>query len=224
LKRFAANANRNVDEMYYCLVAYLDTARKTELLADRKDLLGANAAPEEFEFLASIRSRHARLPMRDAAPLVDLESFLPQNVLAYGDRMSMAHALEVRVPFCDHHLVESLAPLPLATKIPGGVPKGMLRWAMRRDLPARVLYHRKVGFNPPIAQWLRGPLAPVVDEYLSDRSLRNGPLFAWRTVGELCRRFRSGHDEMAHSIWSIIVVEAWLRWLSRQGSLGTSAV
>ena len=217
LRRFAENADRTSDEMYFRWVSYLDSARKGELLSDRAGLIGADAPSEEFEFLAAIRRRHATLLIRDAAQLIDLESFLPHNVLAYGDRMSMASALEVRVPFCDHVVVESLAPLPISTKMPAGIQKGLLRWAMRHDLPWRVLFHAKVGFNPPIAEWLRGPLAPMLDDLLSERSVRASELFAYSTLSQYLRRFRAGENGMAHSIWSIMVVEAWRRWLSAQG-------
>ncbi len=141
-------------------------------------------------------------------------------MLRYGDRMSMAHALEVRVPFCDRLVVERFAPLPLADKMPLGVHKGMLRWAMRRDLPPRVLSHRKVGFNPPIAAWLRGELRDVVHEYLGERSVRGSGLLAWEGVSELRRRFDAGSLEMAHDVWALVVLEAWRRWLGEASSAG----
>jgi asparagine synthase (glutamine-hydrolysing) len=213
LRRFAATADRPIDDMYFRWMSYLDAERKSELLADRQGLLRDSGSDAEFAFLANIRQRHASVPMRDAAPLVDLESFLPHNVLNYGDRMSMAHALEVRVPYCDHSVVEALAPLPMPIKMPAGVQKGLFRWAMRKDLPARVLTHKKVGFNSPTASWLRGPLAPVVDEYLSERAVRQRGILKWPAVRDFRAEFDAGRNEMANSIWSLVVLEAWLRWL-----------
>jgi asparagine synthase (glutamine-hydrolysing) len=215
LRRFLEHADQLPDPMYFNWVSHLDEERKASLLADRDALLADDRPREPFEFLADARRRHGDVPMRDAASLVDLESFLPCNVLAYGDRMSMAHALEVRVPFCDHVLVEQLAPLPLAMKAPGGLQKGLFRWAMRRELPARIVVHRKVGFNPPIASWLRGDLAPLADDYLSERSIRERGVFASSAVKELRDGFAAGYVEMAHSLWSIVVAEAWMRWLGR---------
>jgi asparagine synthase (glutamine-hydrolysing) len=219
LRRFLAHADQPLDAMYFRWVSYLDEDRKARLLSDRGALLGADLPSEPFEFFAEVRRRHGQLAMRDAAPLIDLESFLPCNVLAYGDRMSMAHALEVRVPYCDHLLVEQLAPLPLAVKMPAGVQKGLFRWALRRELPARVALHRKIGFNPPIASWLRGALAPLVEDYLSDRSTRDRGVFSPTAVKELRDAFGEGQLDTAHSLWSIVVAEAWMRWLTR-GSAG----
>jgi asparagine synthase (glutamine-hydrolysing) len=213
LKRFLEASSDPVDGMYYRWVTYADEPRKATLLADRDALVGADAAREPYEFLAAARNRVAARPMHDAAALVDVESFLPCNVLAYGDRMSMAHALEVRVPFCDHVVVEKLAPQPLSLKMPGGAQKGLLRWAMRRDLPPRVSLHRKVGFNPPIAAWLGTDLARIVDEYASEHAVRRRAVFAWRAVQDLVDRFRAGDGSAAYVLWSVVVVEAWMRWL-----------
>jgi asparagine synthase (glutamine-hydrolysing) len=216
LARFLAHADEPLETMYFRWVTYLDDARKEYLLYDRNGLLLSAPAHEPYEFLAEIRRRHSDVPARDVASLVDIESFLPCNVLAYGDRMSMAHALEVRVPYCDHQLVEELAPIPIASKMPGGVAKGLFRWALRRDLPARVLVHRKVGFNPPIAEWLSGALAPIVAQHLSERAVREGGVLAWGAIDELVTQFRSGDHSIAHSLWSIVVLSAWMDWLGRQ--------
>src|SRR5579872_6217879 len=131
LQRFLAHAEEPVEHAYFRWVSYLDDERKSLLLLDRRGLVANDPPALPYEFLAQARREVGERAMTDAAPLVDLQSFLPCNVLAYGDRMSMAHALEVRVPFCDHQLVERLAPLPLATKMPAGLQKGLFRWSMR---------------------------------------------------------------------------------------------
>jgi len=215
IARFLRHADQSPEGMYYRWVSYLDEARKADLLVDRASLLDEDPPREPYEFLAAKRAVHSDVPMRDAASLVDVESFLPCNVLAYGDRMSMAHALEVRVPYCDHLVVEQLAPLPLAAKMPAGVQKGLFRWAMRAELPAAVLLHRKIGFNPPIAAWLRAELAPVVDDYLNDRAVRQRGIFATDAVRKLRDGFYAGRTDAAHPLWSLVVTEAWLRWLDR---------
>jgi asparagine synthase (glutamine-hydrolysing) len=221
VRRFLTHVELPLETMYYRWVSYLDEARKSLLLVDREGALAADRPIEEFEFLAAIRRQYGARSMRDAAPLIDLQSFLPHNVLNYGDRMSMAHSLEVRVPFCDHVLVEALAPLPLATKLPAGLQKGLFRWALRGDLPSRVITHRKVGFNPPIAAWLRGALGPVVDEYLSESAVRRRGLLVRTAVSDLRDAFAAGRQDAAYTIWSLVVLEAWLRWLEASDRRGT---
>jgi asparagine synthase (glutamine-hydrolysing) len=213
LRRFVASTGDSVDAMYFRWVTYLDAAHKEALLSERGALLNADPPAEEYEFLAQLRAGCGSRSTADAAPIVDLESFLPSNVLAYGDRMSMAHALEVRVPFCDHLLAERVAPLSIGSKMLGGVQKGLFRWAMRRDLPRRVSTHRKVGFNPPISAWLRGPLGGLLDDYLGERSVRERALLRPEAVAQLRNAFKDGHGEVGHVLWSLLVLEAWLRWL-----------
>jgi asparagine synthase (glutamine-hydrolysing) len=214
-RRFLQTAELPLDTMYFRWASYLDTAHKTDLFEDRDAILGDDRPREDYEFFADVRARLESRSMADAAPLLDLQTFLPHNVLNYGDRMSMAHGLEVRVPFCDHAVVERLAALPLRAKMPLGIQKGLFRLAMRRDLPARVITHRKVGFNPPIAPWLRHDLAPVVADCLSDRTVRDRGVFAPAAVARIRDEFTAGRGEASHSIWSLVVLEAWWRWLER---------
>jgi asparagine synthase (glutamine-hydrolysing) len=219
-RRFLSSSDLPLDQMYFRWVTYQDDVRKSDLLVDRASMLAPSSHGSSFAFLARLRADLASDSMRDAAPLLDLSSFLPYNVLAYGDRMSMAHGLEVRVPLCDHVLVEKVAPLPLSRKLPGGIQKGLFRWAMRHDLSFRITTHRKVGFNPPISAWLRGPLAPALHEYLGDRAVRDRGLFSPRAVEGLRSRFAAGHGADGHILWSLLVLEEWLRWLDKQPYAG----
>jgi asparagine synthase (glutamine-hydrolysing) len=161
--RFLAQGARSPERMFYAWSGYLDEGQKDELFARRQA-----RHHEDFSLFRELREDHRAEPLHDVASRIDLESFLPHNVLAYGDRMSMAHSLEVRVPFCDHLLVERMAEVPLATKMPGGMQKGLFRWAMRKRLPRSVLLHKKVGFNPPLAEWLRKDLEGLMADHLSD--------------------------------------------------------
>jgi asparagine synthase (glutamine-hydrolysing) len=128
--------------------------------------------------------------------------------------MSMAHALEVRVPFCDHVLVEALAPLSSGLKMPGALQKGLFRWAMRNELPNSVLVHRKVGFNPPIAHWLKRELHEVVEQELGERAVKDAGLFVPQAVAELRREFRDGRGDAAHELWALLAAQVWARWLA----------
>jgi asparagine synthase (glutamine-hydrolysing) len=214
MQRFLAHLDERPEEMYFRWLAYMRDDQKEALLVDRAALTAHDPPVEPFEFLQTVRDSVASLDMPSAAALVDLQSFLPCNVLAYGDRMSMAHALEVRVPFCDHILVEQLAPVSVPQKLPFGVQKGLLRWSLRHDLPTRVATHRKIGFNPPISAWLRGPLAPMVDEYLDERSVRDRGIIKPRALATVRAEFAAGRGEHGHLIWALLILEAWMRWLS----------
>jgi asparagine synthase (glutamine-hydrolysing) len=108
----------------------------------------------------------------------DQRYFLPDDILNKADRMSMAHSLEVRPPFLDHRIVEFAASLPASLKIRGSRQKVLLKELMRDKLPASVLRRKKVGFDIPAHDWLRGCLRPFMQEVLMERCVRvHGELF-----------------------------------------------
>jgi asparagine synthase (glutamine-hydrolysing) len=108
----------------------------------------------------------------DQAAYVDLQTWLPDDILVKVDRATMAHGLEARPPFLDHRLVEFAASLPVACKMRGLRGKRVLRRAQRGRLPAGVLRRRKQGFNAPVSAWLLGPLRPLAEEALRAPALR----------------------------------------------------
>src|SRR5258708_14382252 len=110
---------------------------------------------------------------RACAPLdrmmyLDTKVWLPDDLLLKADKMTMANALELRVPFLDHKLVEYAATLPEHLKISGGVGKVILRKAMRGLLPSDILGRPKKGFPVPTRAWFKTPLAGFAREVLLD--------------------------------------------------------
>ncbi|MGB8324174.1 MAG: asparagine synthase (glutamine-hydrolyzing), partial [Candidatus Acidiferrum sp.] len=105
----------------------------------------------------------------DLAPYLwlDQKYYLADDILTKSDRMSMAHAVEVRPPFLDHRIVEFAASLPASLKIRGSRQKFVLKHLMQGKLPPAVLTRKKVGFDIPAHEWLRGPLRSLVVETLT---------------------------------------------------------
>src|ERR1051325_4539582 len=112
----------------------------------------AGAAPEELSraVLGNCRSRD---PLNRAL-FLDLETLLPDQVLAFVDRLSMAHSVEVRPPFLDHRLVEYVATLPGSMKIKNGRNKHILKEAVADLLPGDLLDRPKEGFVLPVNDWI----------------------------------------------------------------------
>jgi asparagine synthase (glutamine-hydrolysing) len=101
----------------------------------------------------------------------DQSEWLPHNLLAKVDHASMAVSLEARVPFLDHRLVDWAAGLPDEMRIRGGQTKAVLREAFRDRLPASILERSKMGFDLPLAEWIRGPLRPLAGDLLTESKL-----------------------------------------------------
>src|SRR5207249_3515972 len=111
--------------------------------------------------------------------------FLPHNILQCTDRTSMAHSLEVRVPFCDDRLVEFMAAIPAAQKMPRFHTKDFLRRVASDLLPAKALHRRKQGFVAPVGRWLNRELYGLVDEMLEPGRIRREGFFDSSTVSAL---------------------------------------
>src|SRR5262249_42698491 len=103
----------------------------------------------------------------DGAFRVDLLTYLPDDLLVMAGRMSMAHSLRLRGPFCDYRLNEQSFGIAARVKLPGVTLKGLLRDAFADVLPATVVRRRKQGFMIPLARWLRTDLRPLMEQLLS---------------------------------------------------------
>ncbi|MDQ6990590.1 MAG: asparagine synthase (glutamine-hydrolyzing) [Mariprofundaceae bacterium] len=145
---------------------------------------------------------------------VDLNWYLPEDVLFKVDRMSMTHGLEVRVPLLDHKLLEWEMSLPLDMRFKNRHGKYLLRKVAARYLPTEILKPRKQGFTIPIGAWLRGDLGQWAESlFVSERFIHRG-LFKSEKVLELLHMHQSGKYELGHRIWSLIVLEMWFReWM-----------
>ena len=125
------------------------------------------------------------------------------------DRTSMAHSVEVRLPFLDHELIEFCARIPPSLKMRGLNEKFILRRAMAGILPAEVARRRKRPLSAPYGQLLRGDLPEFVKEALSETDLRNKGYFNPRFVQSMLERHRSRRSNYAHELMTVIGLQVW---------------
>lgn len=141
----------------------------------------------------------------------DQMTYLPDDILVKVDRASMAVALEARVPFLDHRVVEFAAGLPLSLKIRRGQGKVLLRQVLYRYLDSRVVDRPKQGFAVPLGAWLRGPLREWAEELLSQSALLDCGIFDVAAVRRVWAVHQSGRHNHAHRLWVALMLQAWLR-------------
>jgi asparagine synthase (glutamine-hydrolysing) len=142
---------------------------------------------------------------------LDTLQYLPADILTKVDRMSMAHALEVRSPLLDYGLVEYMATLPVSFKLRGGISKYVLRRIARQFLPPAVLVKRKQGFGVPIDRWFQTELRTFAEEILLEpRTLARG-YFRRDTLRLLLSQHAAGRRDYSTWIWCLIVLEMWFR-------------
>ena len=142
---------------------------------------------------------------------VDTKLWLPDDLLARGDKMSMASSLEARVPLLDHALVEFAASLPADLKVRTLQRKYLLKQVAREWLPAPVVRRRKKGFPVPIAGWLRGEAREFSRDLLSPATVRARGLFAPEVVARMLDEHDAGAADHASALWALISVELWHR-------------
>ena len=155
---------------------------------------------------AQTNARHALNRML----YVDTRFYLPNDMLVKVDRMSMAHGLEVRVPFLDHRLVEFAARVPPNLKLKHfRHKKYLLKAAMQGRLPNKILWRRKQGFNIPNGRWFKGELKSFVMEHLSIPKLKDmGFLDSHEVSMILCDHFEERKDN-SHQIWCLLTLSLW---------------
>jgi asparagine synthase (glutamine-hydrolysing) len=140
--------------------------------------------------------------------LVDINTWLPGDILVKADRMSMAHGLELRSPFLDREVMAVAARLARAEKTAAGTTKFALREAVGAVLPQEAAERRKLGFPVPLGHWFRGELAGFPEHVL--RGARTEEWLDKRAVLDVARRFRHGDPDVSwRQIWSLIVFSLW---------------
>jgi asparagine synthase (glutamine-hydrolysing) len=143
-----------------------------------------------------------------AKQLVDINTWLAGDILVKADRMTMAHSLELRVPYLDCEVMAVAARLARREKIRAGTTKVALRQAMRAVLPESVAERPKLAFPVPIGLWLKGEAGEF-----ADRVLRQAQTEEWidrAATLRLLRRFRTGGSDVTwRQIWVLIVFSLW---------------
>ena len=145
---------------------------------------------------------------------LDQRMYLADGVLVKVDRASMAHGIEVRSPFLDHHLVELCADMPLDMKLRRGRNKVALREAMKGILPPEVAERKKKGFGTPVGPWLKGPLTHLLD----GRPEQTEGLLPTDRLRSSIAEHRAGTADHRRRLWSALVLARW-----RSGPWGPGA-
>ncbi|WP_327324972.1 asparagine synthase (glutamine-hydrolyzing) [Streptomyces sp. NBC_01210] len=153
---------------------------------------------------------------------VDVNTYLPGDLLVKVDITTMANSLEARSPFLDHHLMEWAAGLPGRWKVDGQVTKALLKKAMAPWLPPELITRPKAGFGVPLADWLRNELRPMAFDLLTDHTARSRGLFRPEVVRGLLQDHVEGRDR-ANCLWALLQFELWHRaCVDRPGNSSTT--
>lgn len=162
--------------------------------------------------LGAMRARYAET--EGAQPLarlqdVDLAPYLADDLLTKTDRMSMAHSVEVRVPFLDPVVAELALALPTSAKVRGMTKKRLLRQVAATLLPREIARGAKKGFSIPMAAWLRGGLLPMARDLLAPEALRRTGVLDPAPVTRLLDEHVARRDDHSRALWGLLCFVLW---------------
>ncbi|HTX05404.1 MAG TPA: asparagine synthase (glutamine-hydrolyzing) [Steroidobacteraceae bacterium] len=141
----------------------------------------------------------------------DQTSWLPDNLLERGDRMTMAASLEARMPFMDHQLAAFVSTLPDEWRVRGLTTKRILREAMRRVLPPAILERPKIGFRVPVNEWFRGSMRGYLTDHLLGADSRTRDYYRPQVLRGYLEEHAAGRQNHEKLLWSLLTLEIWHR-------------
>jgi asparagine synthase (glutamine-hydrolysing) len=149
----------------------------------------------------------------DLAPYLtfDQKYYLADDILVKSDRMSMAHAVEVRPPYLDHRIVEFAATLPASLKIRGRRQKFLLKDLMKDKLPASILQRKKMGFDIPAHEWLRGPLRALLIDTVNTGLSDYSELFHSEAIQSYLRSHLERRVNIGYHLWGLMILFLWMK-------------
>ncbi|MGE3956602.1 MAG: asparagine synthase (glutamine-hydrolyzing) [Vicinamibacterales bacterium] len=174
--------------------------------SDIRRLTGVDA--DDAPLYTELRQRLDRVPDIERPPLLDLVSYLTDDILTKVDRASMAVSLEVRAPLLDHRVVEFAVGLPMRLKRRDGRQKWLLRRLLAKRVPPSLTDRPKMGFGVPLETWLRGPLRERMTSYV-DSSIFDDLGIDGRAVRTQWSAFTGGAPRRPDTIWQLFVLAAW---------------
>ncbi|HEY6802629.1 MAG TPA: asparagine synthase (glutamine-hydrolyzing) [Pyrinomonadaceae bacterium] len=206
-KKFARSASLDFEDRYLGYGTYFTNEAKQRLYSTEwRDLT------RDFDPYRQHRAYFKRVV--NAEPLnrllyVDLKTFLPCLNLMTTDKTSMAANLEVRVPFLNREMIEMAARMPADLKLRGLKRKYILKRALEGVLPHEVIWRKKAGFGAPIRSWLRGPLKPLIDDLLSEETIKRRGLFDPKEVKRVIEANFSGREDNNLQVFQLLGLELW---------------
>ena len=140
----------------------------------------------------------------------ELLTSLPDGQLTKVDRASMAVSVEARVPLLDHRVVEFALRLPPTLKVRGETGKYVLRRVLYQHVPPELLQRPKMGFQLPLASWLRGPLRGWAEDLLQPDRLRRQGVLEPEPIRAIWAEHLSARRDRSEHLWTVLMLQSWL--------------
>jgi asparagine synthase (glutamine-hydrolysing) len=175
--------------------------------------LETSAAHSNLQVLRGLDNVIATLSQVDpvgAAQLLDLHTYLPDDIMVKVDRSAMAVSLESRAPFLDHRIIEFGATLPPTFKSSGREGKKVLKHLLYRYVPKELVNRPKMGFGVPIDEWLQGPLKSWVSDLLSSPASKDALGSHWSRINQEWESYSKTAKGNKYGLWSAAILCDWI--------------
>lgn len=200
--------NAPLEERYIGNGSYFTRRMKESLYTERfKESLNRESIYQLIaSYYQSVSGKNAIQQML----YMDTKTWLPEDLLIKADKMTMAAALELRVPFLDHHLVEFATSLPTHMKANWFNSKYIFKKYAEKMLPKSIVYRKKKGFPVPLQKWLRQDLNTIAKEILLDERTKKRDILDMEYIRKMFQLHDSGAD-LSKNIWNLLILEMWMR-------------
>jgi asparagine synthase (glutamine-hydrolysing) len=199
------------DAYYSSLTTFRDESLRAILAPELVDALGGYDPREVYR---DRFRRVAHLPALQQMQAVDVETYLPGDILVKADRATMAYSLEGRSPWLDYRIAERAARMPAAWKIKGLQGKHIFKKLLEPLVPHDILYRPKMGFSVPLAHWFRTSLVPVYHQTVL--SGEADALVARPEANRLLDQHLSGLHDHSRKLWNVLMLACWWRFHVRR--------
>lgn len=208
LSKFSSASELDYKEQVWLLASLQSARATTDLLSDE---VLSTIDFEAFDLWKDGTLEHMTKPSMNQALQLDQQLVLQGDMLQKVDTMSMAHALEVRVPFLDHELVAFANSLPEEFKVNGKMKKRILQDTFRSHLPSKIYNRPKHGFEVPLLSWLQNQLKPEINnKWLNEDFIESQECFDPAGIAKLKKQLFSSNPGDSHAhVWAIICFQDW---------------
>jgi asparagine synthase (glutamine-hydrolysing) len=208
-RRFVEGLLQPPAERYVAWVSHFHGALKAELCTD--GFLDATGRVDSGERLVAAFAASDAPDLVDATLNVDVNTYLPDDLLVKVDIATMAHSLEGRSPLLDHEFMEFCASLPSSLKLHGRTKKYVFKRAVRDLLPAEIIDRPKMGFGVPLDHWFRRDLREMAHDLLTGPRARARGYFRPAVVERLLSEHERGVRSWHFQLWNLLMLELWHR-------------
>ena len=208
-KRLVAHLREDPERRYTRWVTLFDEPARADLYSE--DFIAELPDVDPTHVLLDVQTRSRKRDLVSRASFVDIETYLPCDLLTKVDIASMANSLECRSPFLDHHVVELAVRMPIALKMPMLGGKHILKRTFSDLLPAEIQKRSKMGFGVPLDSLFRGELAGYLREVLLDSRTLSRGYFRTEAVRQLIDDHQSSRWDHSYRLWALLFLELWHR-------------